>query len=489
MLTVEDVAARFESVRPGYRLVGAEEVLVPVAWTYLDAIVQEALPLGPIEEYILRSVEAGFGRPDEVAALLGLRLALVEHTLALQMQGDLIDYVVGGDGGRRLLLQEAGRIALAEAERGAPQRAEVRLAFDLVIRSIRVVHPADLLRPREAKELDEPVIKVSTRQPRLDEVTTDDVQRALTSQMGRRRQKLQVLAVRDVARVESRFQNAVVLTYMAESETAQLEQVLIVDGRESPEHDRVFRERPELLDAIVVPAAAREVVESPPLPTQVDDTVAKTSMTEAHDLKREIAVLRRQVDQQVVSITADGLDPTSEPEVSGVIGRLEEAKRQLEELPVRRVSVFEHPLYLSEALEKTRERLLIISPWIRAHVVDHQFLRRLERLAKKGVRIHIRYGIDDSKPEFAQDRKALKALERVADRHTEMALIRGRPTHAKVLLWDSKLITTSFNWLSFKGDPKRGYRQEEGTLISHAEWVQEQYRVHLAEIEEEAAQR
>ncbi|MFJ5725933.1 hypothetical protein [Streptomyces sp. NPDC093149] len=26
-------------------------------------------------------------------------------------------------------------------------------------------------------------------------------------------------------------------------------------------------------------------------------------------------------------------------------------------------------------------------------------------------------------------------------------------------------MTTSFNWLSFKGDPDRTYRMEEGTLI------------------------
>lgn len=36
-------------------------------------------------------------------------------------------------------------------------------------------------------------------------------------------------------------------------------------------------------------------------------------------------------------------------------------------------------------------------------------------------------------------------------------------THEKVLLVDGKyVVITSFNWLSFKGDPNRGFRQETG---------------------------
>jgi hypothetical protein len=51
-------------------------------------------------------------------------------------------------------------------------------------------------------------------------------------------------------------------------------------------------------------------------------------------------------------------------------------------------------------------------------------------------------------------------------------------THAKILIYDDVYITSSFNWLSFKGDPSRTYRMEEGTLIegaAQADRVHERY--------------
>lgn len=47
----------------------------------------------------------------------------------------------------------------------------------------------------------------------------------------------------------------------------------------------------------------------------------------------------------------------------------------------------------------------------------------------------------------------------------EQTLVRLANTHAKILIFDDQCITTSFNWLSFRGDPNRTYRMEEGTLV------------------------
>jgi phosphatidylserine/phosphatidylglycerophosphate/cardiolipin synthase-like enzyme len=51
-------------------------------------------------------------------------------------------------------------------------------------------------------------------------------------------------------------------------------------------------------------------------------------------------------------------------------------------------------------------------------------------------------------------------------------------THEKVLIKDSEyVITTSFNWLSFRGDPKRTLRYERGVYIAIPELVDEQFEV------------
>ena len=45
-------------------------------------------------------------------------------------------------------------------------------------------------------------------------------------------------------------------------------------------------------------------------------------------------------------------------------------------------------------------------------------------------------------------------------------------THSKVLVVDrSFVVHTSFNWLSFKGDPKGAFRDERGFLVSEPTMV------------------
>jgi phosphatidylserine/phosphatidylglycerophosphate/cardiolipin synthase-like enzyme len=72
----------------------------------------------------------------------------------------------------------------------------------------------------------------------------------------------------------------------------------------------------------------------------------------------------------------------------------------------------------------------------------------------------------------AQDEQKERGSERSAERirHLSRSSIKGHlrverlgNTHEKVLIVDKKFaLVTSFNFLSFRGDPSRGFRQETG---------------------------
>ena len=55
-----------------------------------------------------------------------------------------------------------------------------------------------------------------------------------------------------------------------------------------------------------------------------------------------------------------------------------------------------------------------------------------------------------------------------------------------MLIFDDRWVSTSFNWLSFKGDPERTYRMEEGTLVSIPKRVVEAYDRYLEMIQDQA---
>jgi hypothetical protein len=97
-------------------------------------------------------------------------------------------------------------------------------------------------------------------------------------------------------------------------------------------------------------------------------------------------------------------------------------------------------------------------------VVDSTFVANLDRLlGRRDITVYIAYGIgNDNK---GTDSTAVQRLRRLADKHDRFNFLRLRNTHTKILIYDDICVTTSFNWLSFRGDPERTYRMEEGTLI------------------------
>jgi hypothetical protein len=71
----------------------------------------------------------------------------------------------------------------------------------------------------------------------------------------------------------------------------------------------------------------------------------------------------------------------------------------------------------------SRERLLIVSPWIRDAIVDAGFLRDLRRRLEAGVEVRIGYGIGRA-PEEDIDERARQALTQLGADYERM---HGRP--------------------------------------------------------------
>ncbi|MCZ7537152.1 MAG: hypothetical protein M5T61_15455 [Acidimicrobiia bacterium] len=96
--------------------------------------------------------------------------------------------------------------------------------------------------------------------------------------------------------------------------------------------------------------------------------------------------------------------------------------------------------------------------------------------------MHIGYGIKRADVE-GHDADALARLTKLASEVQKLTLTELGDTHAKILIWDTEMVVTSFNWLSFRGDRGRKFRQEEGTLIRHKEYVDAEYERHRDRIE------
>jgi phosphatidylserine/phosphatidylglycerophosphate/cardiolipin synthase-like enzyme len=136
---------------------------------------------------------------------------------------------------------------------------------------------------------------------------------------------------------------------------------------------------------------------------------------------------------------------------------------------------------LEDALANSKERLMIISPWIRHQVVTDRFVRSLEALLRSGVKVYIGYGLVEDggrgggKPPITP--KAERDLKDLEKRFKNLTFSFIGNTHRKVLVSDNRYaVTTSFNWLSFRGDPKEKPRDEAGIYISKPDYIESTFR-------------
>jgi phosphatidylserine/phosphatidylglycerophosphate/cardiolipin synthase-like enzyme len=130
----------------------------------------------------------------------------------------------------------------------------------------------------------------------------------------------------------------------------------------------------------------------------------------------------------------------------------------------------EHRPRLIQAFSDAKKQLIIISPWLRDAAIDSELLTALDGALKRGVDVLIGYGLGD---DWKNDR-SIRALRRLGstkkkgrnNKNGKLQLRTFKDVHSKVLICDDEyMIISSFNWLSFGGNLKRGSRVEDGIVV------------------------
>lgn len=182
---------------------------------------------------------------------------------------------------------------------------------------------------------------------------------------------------------------------------------------------------------------------------------------------------------QPVRVIADGKSDEEKEELQHQLAaaqrKIAELEQKIAEVPLDWLEVYDHRPRLKQALKDSQERLLIISPWITSASVTQDFVQQFEQLLRRNVKVYISYGLGETKPDKSSwDRRAQKAIQDFTQKYPNFNLKRLGDTHAKILISDRKFaISTSFNWLSFRGDRSRTFRDERGTIVYDAQKIDE----------------
>ena len=469
---------RLAFARPGMRLISHREVVLPLFSLTLDVVIQEQKPLAPIEEFILRAIQAGIDSLDSIREFLGLERELVEAATYDLWQRDDVDLVAG-----RARLTGTGKAVLDDAVARAPVRREVTVEFDRMLFAVTGPVVSRRLKPFHVNQqgLDElPLPRGQRRRPRIEDLDIESVADAVKRSLKASGLTTEVLALRGVVRTDRIYEEALILIYESD-DGVDMNVAVAVDGRLSQPHEEALGAAGGIerigIDLAALRASRPELTELAP-----DELVAHVADdASVLELEREVDSLRRQGSPTGVN------EESPQDDARQTDSALVEAQARLDAIPVRRLRMHDHAPLLRRAVSAAKMRLLIISPWISPAVVDDGFMSELRGTARRGVPIHIGYGIGGSVPQQRpRDPVAERRLRSLMNEYSNVILTELGDTHAKVLIFDDVYVSTSFNWLSFRGDPERTYRQEEGLLVRVPELVDYYYEDHRGRIEDPA---
>ena len=157
-------------------------------------------------------------------------------------------------------------------------------------------------------------------------------------------------------------------------------------------------------------------------------------------------------------------------------------EERLSQVKVYRLNTFHCRDLLRDTLRDVKARLVIVSAFLSADVVNQAFLGNLEAAIKRGVKVWIAFGMgsreEHNKPSWD---RAEAALWEIRKRHKGSFKLMDcgktrHKTHEKILICDEFVVSGSFNWLSYSGERGKGFRREDALRVTDPALVEGYFR-------------
>lgn len=483
--------------RVGFDLVCDREVGLPVYRMTIEALTQVQKPIPPIEEYVLKAIHIGLAGEEEIAGFLGLELAIAQEAMVNLRMSEDIDLVASeGETIQEWKLTKKGKKTLEEARILVPEERTFEIHYDGLLRRPRwygelgryFQNPQN---PRKSNLIEiEPAVK---KPPELDDLKLkdiDEIVREIETSKNRNpqtSQKRDLLSLKALDRRQMCFQSATALVYKAK-DSQNIQIGLVIDNRISPEHEQALARsksfqkfQRQIQESIAQNESLKlaeellgqEFVSKNPL--DPDPKTAKLTQNKAV-LSAQLEAIQDSLEQTRDDREKNELMQQLEQQNEQISQLQSQIDQMLASMPIRWLQMYEHRPVLEKAVKESQERLMIISPWIRADSVNRKFMKEFDKLLKRGVQVFIGYGLGKKdENQYPRDLEAEKTLQKLAKQYAKnFTFKRLGDTHAKILISDTQFaVITSFNWLSFKGARDRTFRDERGTMVGDAQKIDE----------------
>jgi hypothetical protein len=391
------VARNFRYYFPGFTLVECRKVLLQGHQVTADLVIRERGSLRPIEGFVLRAIHSGLNSAEGVARFLGLDDDYcADVAFDLELQGLLNIRIVSGN--TVFVLTDQGIRFLDEEHLTVQKKRQLTFPFD---RLTWLPSPIDFDRERNL-DLNGITCRVRPlKQTRViaKELNPVDVERALEGWQATNSRGWGVVSVSKVVKRSKSFYPAHLLIFV-ESNSSE----------------------PDVRIAIAI-----------------DETIS-LEHTELINRNGGLAWLGLSLGQESLEI------PERFSNLTEIIG-----EQQASHGDVALLQTIELRDQFFNSLISAKKRLVVVSAFLRRSVVDSEFHALLEAVAKRGVVVHIGYGMPNSSERDIHP-EAEAILADLAGKYPNVHVARLDNTHEKFLLCDDQMTASGFNYLSYSAE-------------------------------------
>lgn len=475
-MTLEEIAKKYAFSRSGYELVGYADCGLPVFEIKIQVHLLAHKPVPPIDEFTLQAINAGLSNLDDISAFLGLTRNVIKGVVVDLAQNETVVLAGNSDSiHQSLKLTPKGKNVLEKAINIVPEEKIIEINFDGLLRDPIILQFEELFRYKNLKDNNWMIIPTLLgKKPELEDLNIQKIQKVI-NQLNRYNKdpntRRDLLSIKKIIRRERKFRYAVALLYKAQDGSYLVS--FVIDGRLDERYEETFARGNGISKLKIDSFDNNYSEEITKIKNELADLIPSEETIQQLKMDESKAAQRLAQAEELLELATDEVTKNKAADlIQEAESTYSKLKSTIENLPVRSLSVFEHPSVLEDALNNAKERLLIISPWLKRYVVNRKFIGKLESLLKNNVQVYIGYGIGDQK----NDPDVESGLQKLAVKYANFTFKKLGDTHAKLLLYDEVCVVLgSFNWLSFKGDPNATFRDEQSFLVTIPKIINEKF--------------
>ena len=465
-MNIEELAKSKANSVPNSTLVKYYEAGIPQWHIEVIFTMLKSKKLSVLQEFIIKFISVGVDDIYEISNFLGVNKTAVNNAVAILQKNNLITVDIFCS---KVKLTDKGEKALKEAATIIPEDIEYTLYVDGLIGNVYLSTRKFYTR-KELRRFGIKSINNTVERPTLDTLIYEDVKRAINLfkknnayEKDRLNGDLQEISQLLKAYIE--YKKVYVLVFM-NNKSEELE-FQVYEGKTRNDDYSIALQRQYNKNTSVFEFDMKELIDEKLdddslmniLPKEIIES-AKSFSNKNSRLENEINNLTIQLD--LINENKEEIDEESASErirfLENRIAEIENERKSANRI----LSTYDHRPLLIDTLKNAKDTVVIVSPWIKSGGLDNEIISLIEKALQRKVRVIIGYGI--SKREDS-DESILRKLSEIRNKNygNKLEVLKLGNTHEKVLIKDREyMVITSFNWLSFKGDPKKGFRQETG---------------------------